>query len=53
MGAMTLRNGTRLKGWYGIKGMLCRIIWHIEKDLVAKRLKIRRKSCLHWNTWEN
>jgi len=35
--AVTLRNGSRSNGWYGIKSMLCRIIWHIEKDLLAKR----------------
>jgi len=38
MAAVTLRNGSRFNGWYGTKGMLYRIIWLMEKDLVAKRL---------------
>jgi len=38
MAAVTLRNGSRSNDWYGINVMLGRIIWHIEKDLVAKRL---------------
>jgi len=36
MAAVTLRNGSRSNGWYGIKIMSGKIIWHIEKDLVAK-----------------
>jgi len=38
MVAVTLRNGSWSNGWYGIKAMLGRIIWHIEKDLIANRL---------------
>jgi len=38
MAAVTLRKGSRSNHWYGTKVMLCTIIWHIEKDLVAKRL---------------
>jgi len=52
MAAVTLRIGSRSNGWYGIKVMSGRIIWHIEKDLVAKRLYVIRKSFSHWNTWE-
>jgi len=38
MAVVTLRNGSRSNGWCGIKVMSGRIIWHIEKNLVAKRL---------------
>jgi len=36
--AMTLGNGSRSNGWYGLKVMVEIIIWHIEKNLVVKKL---------------
>jgi len=38
MVAVTLRNGSRSNGSYGTKVMSGRFIWHIEENIIAKRL---------------
>jgi len=52
MAAVTLGNWSRSNGLYGTKVLAGIIIWHIEKDLVVKRLQIISKSCSHLNTLE-
>jgi len=47
MAAVTLGNGSRSNGWYGTKVVTGIIIWHIDKDLVVKSLKIISKFCSH------
>jgi len=47
MAAVTLGNGSRSNGWYGTKVVAGIIIWHIEKDLVVKSLKIISKFSSH------
>jgi len=47
MAAVTLGNGSRSNGWYGIKVIVGVIIWHTKKDAVVKRLYIISKSCSH------